>query len=205
LHATIESILAEKPEAAEDIADDWFDLALCERDAVAANRALAATKNNLLGASGFQFFAGFGEGLVRRMTGDTAGAEAAFRKARETQEKVVAEQPGYGPAVCFLGLIDAGLGRKEDALREGRRAVELAPGDKDANIAAHMVVGLAIIAAWTGEKDLAIEQLERSNQLPLSNQYFSYGFLKLHPFWDPLRGDPRFEKIVASLAPKGKR
>jgi hypothetical protein len=98
-----------------------------------------------------------------------------------------------------LGLIDAALGRKEDALREGRRAVELLPVEKDALNGRRMTCYLAMIAAWVGEKDLACEQLavgiSRGSDL-------SYGQLKLLPFWDPLRGDPRFEKIVASLAPK---
>jgi hypothetical protein len=59
-----------------------------------------------------------------------------------------------------------------------------------------------VIAAWAGEKDLAIEQLNAA--VPLHGAAFitSYGVLKLMPLWDPLRGDPRFEKIVASLAPK---
>ena len=103
------------------------------------------------------------------------------------------EQPDYGPAVCVLGVIDAGLGRKEDALREGRRAVELLPVGKDAVEGANMLKYLAIIAAWVGEKDLACEQLSSVVRRPSS---LSYGQLKLLPFWDPLRGDPRFEKLV---------
>ncbi len=62
-----------------------------------------------------------------------------------------------------------------------------------------VAVAYAVIAAWTGEKDLACEQLAIATRLPGS---LSYGQLKLLPYWDPLRGDPRFEKIVASLAPK---
>jgi serine/threonine-protein kinase len=92
-----------------------------------------------------------------------------------------------------LGLIDAGLGRKEDALREGRRAIELLPMTKDSINGAHMIEYFAIIAAWVGEKDLACEQLAIATRLPGS---LSYGQLKLTPNWDPLRGDPRFEKIV---------
>ncbi len=102
----------------------------------------------------------------------------------------------------MLGLIDAGLGRKEEALREGRRAVELLPVEKDAIHGIAMVKYLAMIAAWVGDKDLACEQLAIVIRRPSD---LSYGQLKLHPFWDPLRGDPRFEKIVASLAPKEDR
>jgi hypothetical protein len=98
-----------------------------------------------------------------------------------------------------LGLIDAALGRKEDALREGRRAVQLLPLEKDAINGPRMIAYLAMIAAWAGEKDLACQQLAVAIRPPTS---ITYGQLKLLPFWDPLRGDPRFEKIVASLAPK---
>jgi serine/threonine-protein kinase len=96
-------------------------------------------------------------------------------------------------------LIDAGLGRKEEALREGRRAIELLPPEKDSINGLHMIEYFAMTAAWLGEKDLACEQLSIATQRPGA---LSYGQLKLLPYWDPLRGDPRFEKIVASLAPK---
>lgn len=109
------------------------------------------------------------------------------------------DQPDNGPVLCALGLIDAALGRKEDALRAGRRAVELVPPEKDSLLAPQMVTYLAMIAAWAGEKDLACEQLAAAVQPP---SRLSYGQLKLLPWWDPLRGDPRFQKIVDSLAPK---
>jgi hypothetical protein len=98
-----------------------------------------------------------------------------------------------------LGLSDAGLGRKKEAVREGRRAVELLPVKKDAINGPLMIVYLAMIAAWVGEKDFACEQLAIAIRPPST---VSYGQLKLLPFWDPLRKDPCFEKIVASLAPK---
>jgi len=141
----------------------------------------------------------FLEGVIARMINDEAKARSAFTAARAEQEKIVQAQPNYGPALCVVGLIDAGLGRKEEALREGRRAVELLPVEKDAPHGVGMVKSLAMIAAWIGDKDLACEQLAIAIRGP-SN--LSYGQLKLMPFWDPLRGDPRFEQIVASLAPK---
>ena len=98
--------------------------------------------------------------------------------------------------MCVLGLIDAALGRKEQALREGRRAVELCPIEKDALRGIAMVKYLAMIAAWAGEKDLACEQLAIAIRKPGD---LSYGQLKLMPFWDLLRGDPRFEKIVEEV------
>jgi hypothetical protein len=95
-------------------------------------------------------------------------------------------------------LIDAGLGRKEEAIREGRQAVELLPLTRDPINGAHMIEFLAVIYAWTGEPDLACDQLEVATKIPGT---LSYGQLRLYPFWDPLRGNPRFDKIVSSLAP----
>ena len=100
----------------------------------------------------------------------------------------------------MLGLIDAALGRKQEALQEGRRAVELVPTEKEAISAPLMIEYLAMIAAWVGDKDLACQQLTVAVRPPST---ISYGQLKLLPYWDPLRGDPRFEYIVASLAPEG--
>src|SRR3954466_12913873 len=133
------------------------------------------------------------------MRRDESKARAAFTAARAEQEKAVAAQPDYGPALTVLGLIDAALGRKEEALREGRRAVDLLPVAKDSINGAHMIEYYAMIAAWVGDKDLACEQLAKAVQLPGT---LSYGQLKLLPYWDSLRGDPRFEKIMADLAPK---
>src|SRR5512132_4377621 len=76
---------------------------------------------------------------------------------------------------------------------------ELLPVSKDAIDGADIAINLAQIYAWTGEKDWALEQIEAVERGPNT---LSYGLLKLHPYWDALRGDPRFEKIVASLAPK---
>ena len=133
------------------------------------------------------------------MTKDDAKAQSAFAADREEQEKLVRAHPDDAGALCVLGLIDAALGRKEEALREGRRAVELLPVEKDVLNGARMITCLAIAASWVGDKDLACQQLAEAIRYPTAP---SYGHLKLMPFWDPLRGDPRFEKIVASLAPK---
>jgi serine/threonine-protein kinase len=134
------------------------------------------------------------------MKQDDAKARAAFTLARAEQEKLVRADPDDAGVLCVLGLIDSALGRKEEALREGRRAVELLPVEKDVTNGARMIVGLARIAASVGDRALACEQLAHAIRLP--TPAVSYGQLKLLPFWDPLRGDPRFEKIVASLAPK---
>src|SRR5713101_1281201 len=199
LHKTIESTLATDPEAIKNVADTWFQCAIAERDPAAAERALVALGKNNLGNDAVYLSPEFATGLIARMTKDETKARAAFAAARTKQEKLVQEQPNYGPVLCVLGLIDARLGRKEEALREGRRAVELLPVTKDSINGAHMIEYYAMIAAWLGEKDLACEQLAKVVQMPGT---LSYGQLKLLPYWDPLRGYPRFEKIVASLAPK---
>jgi tetratricopeptide (TPR) repeat protein len=118
LFATIQSILSEKPDAAAQVADSWVMLALCERDGAAAERALAALGENSFAPDAIILNRTFGEGLVARMRKDEAKARASFTAAREEQEKIVRAQPDYGPAVCVLGLIDAALGRKEEAMRE---------------------------------------------------------------------------------------
>jgi TolB-like protein/Flp pilus assembly protein TadD len=203
LHQAIDSILAGDPGAISEAADSWFVCALAERDPTAAEHALVALGDNpSFGEDAVLLSRSFGEGLLARMMKDEAKARAAFSKARAEQEKIVQAQPDYGPPLCVLGLIDAALGNKEAALEEGRRAIELLPVEKDSINGSRMIQYFAVTAAWTGEKDLALQQLEIGARAPVASQLFSYGALKLLPFWDPLRGDPRFEKIVASLAPK---
>ena len=131
-----------------------------------------------------------------------AAASDTMALLRLEQEKIVAERPDYGPAICVLGLIDAALGKKELALEEGRHAIELMPEEKDALNGQKMRMYFCIIAAWVGEKDVALQMLAAEGSKPGWAFIANYGDLKLHPFWDPLRGDPRFEKIVSSLAPK---
>jgi adenylate cyclase len=204
LHETIDSILGAGPSAISDTADNWFLCALAERDPKAGERALVALGDNPFWSNDNPVILSrsFGEGLLARMMKDEARARAAFTKARLEQEKLVQAQPDYGPQLCVLGLIDAALGRKEEALREGRRAIELLPVEKESTGGSAMLVYFAIIAAWAGEKDTALQYLAANGQSPGGYYVATYGALKLLPFWDPLRGDPRFEKIVASLAPK---
>jgi serine/threonine-protein kinase len=194
LHQTIDSIRATNPAAIPSIAADWVICALAERDAAAAKDALIVFGQEPIHfIDNVRFNRPFAEGVIARMTKDDEKARSAFTAARAEQEKIVQAQPNYGPALCVLGLIDAGLGRKEEALREGRRAVELLPVEKDSMNGTNMVKYLAMIAAWVGDKDLACEQLASIIRRPSS---LSYGQLKLLPFWDPLRDDPRFEKLV---------
>jgi serine/threonine protein kinase/Tfp pilus assembly protein PilF len=203
LHETIDAILAEGPSAIASAADIWFFCALAERDPAAAERALVALGDNPCWSENpIDLSPSFGEGLLARMTKDEARARTAFEAARAQQEKVVRAQPDYAPTLCVLGLIDAALGRKDLALDEGRRAIALMPVEKDVINGSLVLEYFAITAAWAGEKELALQQLEAGLRAPTPSLMVTYGALKLHPVWDPLRGDPRFEKIVASLAPK---
>ena len=136
---------------------------------------------------------------------DDDRARRAFAAARIEQETIVQRQKDYGPPLCVLGLIDAALGNKEAALQEGRRAMELLPREKDATNSDLIASYFAMIAAWAGEKDLALQQLSAVIPSYGAGYITSYGVLRLMPFWDPLRGDPRFEKIVTSLAPENSK
>jgi adenylate cyclase len=199
LHQTIDEIRARNSDAIKSVADLWFLCALAERDPATAEAALTALGDGAFGDNSTLLNAAFGRGLVARMVKDEIKARAAFAAVRPEQEKIVQAQPDFGPAGCILALIDAGLDRKGEALREIRRAVELVPVKKDSLNGADMIQYSAIVAAWVGEKELALQNLAKAAQLP---GVLSYGRLKLLPWWDPLRGDPRFESIVASLAPK---
>jgi TolB-like protein/class 3 adenylate cyclase/Tfp pilus assembly protein PilF len=200
LRAVINTIESEGPSSAAEVAEISFELALYERDAVAAARALSnIPSQDNLGA--YQFPHAWYEGLLAKLRQDAPGAHSAFTAARAEAEKMVRSQPGsgVGTATSVLARIDAELGQKEKAIQEGRAAYDMEPVEKDAVAGVVLLTDLARVYAVTGEKDLALQQLEIVSKLPAGP---SYGQLRLDPEWDPLRGDPRFEKIVASLAPK---
>jgi tetratricopeptide (TPR) repeat protein len=126
-------------------------------------------------------------------------ASEAFKRAKKEIKEIVLEQPDYAQALCAIGMIDAALGNKEEAIQEGKQAVKLLPVTMDSIEGSQLMQYLSAIYAWTGQRDLALEELRALAAIP---GYLSYGSLKLDPLWDPLRGDPRFDEIVASLAPK---
>ena len=198
LHQVIDEIRAKGPDAIKNSANNWLLCALAERDLVASANALAVLGENGFGGETLIYSPLFVQGLIARITHDDAKARATFTIARPEQEKLVRDHPDDAGALCVLGLIDAALGRKDEALNEGRRAVELLPVEKDSTNGKRMIMSLARIAAWVGDRELACQQLAVAIRLPSE---VSYGELKLQPWWDPLRGDPCFEKIVASLAP----
>ena len=162
-------------------------------------RTLGADVNVARAVGKSKFNRAYVKGLINRIKGDTVSASSAFTNARLQQEQAVSLQPDDGLGLIVLGLIDAALGRKEDAMREGRRALEITPPEKDSLDAGDVLYYFAVICAWVGERDLAIEQLQASAKMPAG---VSYAEICLDPHWDPLRNDPRFQKIVASLAPR---
>ncbi len=198
LRAAIQVIVSENPGSAAGLADTWLTLALCERDPTAAQRAVAAMPAQGYTNNGFSFPRSWCQAVAARAAGDSEVARYFFKLARAEVEKSLQDEPDYGPTLALLAMIDAALGQKDEAIREGRRAVELLPLDQESIKGAFVIEYLAVTYAWTGEVELALEQLKRAASVPSE---VSYGQLRLHPFWDPLRGDPRFEQIVASLAP----
>jgi serine/threonine-protein kinase len=200
LHTTIETALTQDPNTAPFIVLHWLDLAFDERDAAAAERALAAMPTGGCYDENIPFPDSWCRGLVARLRGDEPAARAAFAGARSELEQIVHDQPDYAAALCAIGVVDAALGNREDAIREGQRAIELVPVSENAIDGARLIQYLAVIYAWTGNKDDAIERLTEAVKLPGS--HVTYGDLRLNPFWDSLRGDSRFEAILVSLAPK---
>jgi TolB-like protein/Tfp pilus assembly protein PilF len=193
-YQAIQNVVAEDPSAVDAIAEQWLYLALCRHEAAEVSRALASIPPEGIIPVNVRMPRHFCEGVAARAGGDTPAARAAFTAAREEMEKMVREQPDYAEALSVLGMVDAALDRKEEALRESRRAVELFPLTKDAVTGAEILRNLAITYAWAGEKDLALKELEQVVRIPGP---ISYGQLRLHPWWDPLRNDPRFEQLVS--------
>jgi TolB-like protein/class 3 adenylate cyclase/Flp pilus assembly protein TadD len=196
---TVVEKVFEDPALLRANASDCFLVALWVRNPVGADSALAAITGNdfppRLGP--VKFTRTYAKGLIALMKGDEDGARAAFSAARTEQEKVVRAQSddwAESAELCSLGLIDAALGRKQEALSEGRRAVELLPVTKNALDAPGILYFYAAICAQVGERDLAIEQLKTLARIAAAGA--TYGELRLDPFWDPLRGDPRFDAMV---------
>jgi tetratricopeptide (TPR) repeat protein len=176
--------------------------ALYLRDYDEANRVIAATPAKFAN----DIFLGqppesLADGQIARARGDRQKALAVFAAARKrldaTWENKLKDESYFAEAA---GL-DAGLGRKEDAIREALRAVDLMPIAKDSYWGPGLVANLALVYAWTGEHDRALEQLEKVATIPAAVTYpvgVTYGDLRFNPCWDDLRGDPRFDKIVAA-------
>jgi serine/threonine-protein kinase len=135
----------------------------------------------------------FFEGVIYTYLNDKEKALSAFKQARPTAEKALRESPDDASRHVTLGLILAGLGEKNAAIAEGRRAVELLPESQDAFDGPKVAVHLAQIYAWTGEKGQALQLLDRSLNTPNGVTVPS---LRFDPIWDPLRSDPQFQALI---------
>jgi TolB-like protein len=184
-----------------DLITARLNLALLERDYHGAEQILASPGGNEFDDDGFFTPREFNEGIVAHALGNTTKADIAFQAARERAAAAVRQRPDDPKALMALAQSEAALGRKEDAIREAERATQLLPVEKDALNGTELLVQLARIYAQTGEIDRALNLLEQMVHNPGGPSYISYGSLKLDRVWDPLRGNPRFEKIVAALAP----
>jgi TolB-like protein/Tfp pilus assembly protein PilF len=174
--------------------------ALIDHDFAEAERVLAASPREDFQDIDYSFYypKAWFEAMIARAQGDSARANAAFSAARTILEQRLAVKPEDARTIAVLAQVDAGLGHKELAIQEAQHAVDLMPVSKDIYDGALVLEGLAQVYTWTNEPDRAIELLQKLVEMP---SYVNYARLKLHPMWNPLRGDPRFEKIVNSLAP----
>jgi TolB-like protein/Tfp pilus assembly protein PilF len=178
-----------------------WDVAMIERDFAAAKRVIETSPLNEFsytnaGSTPKSFF----QGCIALAAGDVVSAQRFFETARVNFENAVKESPGSAERHANLGWLYGFMGRKEDAIREGRRAVELKPESKDALDGALMNGYLALIYARVGEKDLAIPLLERLLKTPGAVDSAGYSItlndLKYRWEWDTIRSDPRFQKLL---------
>jgi TolB-like protein len=199
---TVASSAAARTADPNVVADLRLSVALFARDYPAAEKALAEYRLPDFVARGVITPREYYEGLVARGLGDEERAAAAFRRARERAAAAVSARPDDARALIALASIDAALGRKEDAVREGERAVELLSVARDTYEGPRLLGRLAGLYAEVREPERGLDVLEKAVTLPGGP---TYGDLKLSAAFDPLRDDPRFQKILASLAPKERR
>ena len=176
-------------------------MAMLDHDYARAQKFLTDSPRKDFQDADFSFYfpKSWYEAMIAREKGDSAKATAAFRECREILAQRLIVKPEHARTIAVLAQVDAGLGNKELAVREAQHAIDLMPISKDIYDGALVLEGLAEVYTWTGERDRAIDLVQKLLTMP---GYINYGRLKSHPLWAPLRGGPRFDKIVASLAPK---
>jgi len=189
----IQQVVKDDPSAIDAVAEQWLYVALCRRDATEIARALASITPDGIIPIAVRMPRSFCAGVAARAVGDATTADSAFTSARAEMARLVDDQPDYAEALSVLGMSEAAVGNKKNALQYSRRAAELFPITKDAITGGEILRNLAITYAWAGEMDLAFNELEEVLRQPTP---VSYGQLRLHPWWDPLRDHPRFGKIL---------
>jgi TolB-like protein/Flp pilus assembly protein TadD len=173
--------------------------AICARDFAAAEEILSKSPNEVT------FF--YGAFVPRRIAvlwlkllEENHPTMEEFGAAREQLNRNVEADPTNPFLLTALALADVALGRKEESIQEGRRAIEMRPVSEDAVDGPTVATNFALVCAWANQLDLAFEQLNIVIQVP--NEMLVYGDLKTNPNWDPLRKDPRFDKLLAQVAPR---
>jgi TolB-like protein/Tfp pilus assembly protein PilF len=183
-----------------------WDLAMIQRDYNAADQAMTACPLDQFQSNGQPTPKSFYRGCVALARGDQAEARKNFEQALPFFEEAVRQAPDTAMRHGNLGLLYSFMDRKEDAIREGRRAVELEPASKDAVNAPWMAGFLAMIYARVGELDSAVPLLDHllTSPGPIDNTNccITYNDLRNRWQWDPVRNDPRFQKLLAQPAPK---
>ena len=176
-------------------------MAMIDRDYTKAERFLTDSPRQDFQDVDFSFYfpKSWYQGMIARATGDPARATAAFRECRDILAQRLVVKPEHARTIAVLAQADASLGQKDLAIQEAQHAIDLMPVSRDIYDGALVLEGLAQVYTWTGDRDRAIGLVEKLVSMP---GYTNYARLKMHPLWAPLRGDPRFEKIVNSLAPK---
>ena len=137
------------------------------------------------------------EGIIHCLEGNTPSSQTEFGNARLVSEKLLREAPDDPARHAQHGLILAALGQKEEAIAQGKRAVELLPESQDAFAGPRYTVILAQIYGLTGESDEAFNLIEHLLEVPSG---LTISILKLDPLWDPLRKDPRFQALIDKYA-----
>ena len=176
-------------------------LAMIDGNYAEAERVLAASPRKDFQDIDFSFYypKAWFEAMIARAKGDSVRATTGFRECRAILEQRLVVKPEHARTIAVLAQVDAGLGQKDLAIREAQHAIDLMPISKDIYDGALVLEGLAQVYTWSGDRDRAIELVQKLVTMP---SYINYGRLKMHPLWRPLQGDPRFEKVVNSLAPK---
>jgi len=198
LRSTLDAALARDPTAADQVIEHLFQLALMERNVYKAQQALTRIGPSGLGGENFPAPYALCEAMIARLRRDSAAEADALSRARTELNRMVDRQPTYAEALSVLGLVEAALGDKQQAIAAGGRAAELLPISKDARCGEIILENLALTYALVGEKDKAFGQLERIMHVPGD---MNYGDFRLNPRWDSLRDDPRFDKLIAVFAP----
>ncbi len=182
-------------------------LALWSHDAAAISHILS-NKHEPIGWNGVIYPDAWFEGLAARIRGDNNAAVKAFAKARPEMETRVGVASTHGLQLSVLAMVDAGLGHKDKAVEEGKKACDLTPFKENNFDATTVHCDLAVVYAWTGQNDLAIAELSKLVDRPAVGSgiaQLTYGDLRLNPLWDPLRNDQRFQALVQRLAPVAAR